>query len=200
MIETPKIIELLWKPFIEEVKTGNPVYFCFHSEYLNKIFGQYGAAVSDPCQVIMDAANEFLVVENTDVYVEPEALRPIAQGFSAAIILVAQQILAAEEMVKDETGFSENAYFPRLRAMISPDLPEISMNPFSFDDFERIWRRFAKEIMSIEGSTQASVTFQFGVEEGVNKARYFPLSQALLSREDLLLLTHRIGKEKIAKT
>jgi hypothetical protein len=93
--------------------------------------------------------------------------------------------LAVESMVREAHGFSENAYFPRLRRLMSRALPEISTNPFEFSEFEAIWRAIARDLRSIPGFAEACITFRFGVDAGVNKARAFPLSQALLTLEDL---------------
>lgn len=197
MTDTAKLILALWEPFIEEVKTGDPVFFCFYREWLVSALSEIGISTDDPTKIINDAANRFFIVSSDEVIVRPQALAPIEGGFSAAIILVCQQVLAVEEMVRQQSGYTENAYFPRLRRMISPKLEELSLNPFSFDEFEGIWRTLAKEIRSIHGSSDASITFRFGVEQGANKARSFPLSQALLSREDLYLLVRRIGVNRL---
>jgi len=120
-------------------------------------------------------------------------------GMSMAIVLVCQQILAVEDMVRESSGVSENAYFPRLRALMSSELTQISVNPFSFTDFESIWKQFASEVRAFPGSSDDTVTFEFDTYTGVNKARQFPLSQALLSREDLLEITRRVRLEKLRK-
>lgn len=114
-----------------------------------------------------------------------------------SIVLVCQQVLAVEEMMRDRGGFSEHAYFPRLRALMSDHLPTLSMNPFRFGDFQNIWKQFAREIQAIKGCSTATITFKFGEYSGVNKARLFPLSQALLSRADLLELTTRTHTERL---
>lgn len=200
MHDIGKIISILWKPFIPEIASGLPVYFCFHIDFLNALFMENGFASSDIVGDINNAANSLLSIEGADVTLLPNALMPIQQNFSGAILLVCQQVLAVEAMVRDGKGFSENAYFPRLRKMISPSFAELRRNPFDSEEFEKIWRRLEKEIRMIKGSSNASVTFRFGIERGINKSRSFPMSQALLSRNDLLSITTKIGRDKLLKT
>lgn len=199
MIELPKLVSALWAPYLGEIRRGGPVYFCFYRDSLAAICKEHGFD-DDPVELLNRAAHSCLLI-SSDVEVKAEALQPIADGRSAAIVLVAQQVLAVEEMVRDRNGLSDNAYFPRLRRMISPILQDLRSNPFcSFDEFEKIWRTLAYEIRSIPGSTDRSITFRFGEEEGVDKARSFPFSQALLTREDLNTLAIKIGLERIRKS
>lgn len=199
MADIDKLILTLWSPFITEIGSGGPIYFCFHRDFLNNLFTENDISVEDPIKFINECASSFFIIDETDVLLKGNALVRRECGFSPAILFICQQILAAEEMVRDPNGFSEHAYFPRLRKMISDYLPELTKNPFSFDDFESIWLKIAEEIRSVKGNKKSTITFRFGEEHGVNKARSFPLSQALLNREDLLLLIGRIGKEKLLK-
>lgn len=185
------LVATLWGLFKPDIKSGHPVFFSFSRESLSPAFQ------SDAHRRICDAANSLLVVHKNSVELKPEALSANHAGFTASIVLVAQQILAVEEMVDDPSGFSENAYFPRLRKMISPALSEVSANPFNFEEFESIWRSFASEIRSFNKSTEASITFRFGDETGANKAKGFPLSQALLTQENLLTLVRMMGQKAV---
>jgi hypothetical protein len=143
---------------------------------------------NDPVRAISDAARTLFELDGNSVTLSPGVLQPDDTGISNAIILVCQQVLAVEDMVRQGEVYSENAYFPRLRMHMAPQLPAISSNPFRFDEFESIWRQLAREIRAIPGATEDSITFQFGSYSGVNKARLFPLSQALFSRSDLQLI------------
>ncbi len=191
MVDTNLLSSILWRPFVEQAKTGDPIFFCFHAEMLADLFRDARIPFDNPVRIIDDVANSLLHIDDDDVEIDQSTFKPNKSGFSCAIILACQQVLVVEDMVRDPNGFSENAYFPRLRAKIG--LPERSLNPFTFDDFERVWRQLSVEVKSIPGASQKSVTFAFGIESGINKARSFPMSQALLSRDDLFVLVQKIG-------
>jgi hypothetical protein len=195
--DSQRLTAVLWKPFLDDIRSGGPVFFGFSAEFLAELFRSEGIESSDPVKTICDGARRLFAVSTDDAVLTSEALRQGASGFSPAIVLACQQVLAVEEMVREPRGFSENAYFPRLRRLMSPDLAQLSLNPFPFDEFEAIWRTLAKEIRSVPGSTDASITFRFGVETGVNKARSFPLSQGLLSLEDLRVIVSEVGLRRL---
>ena len=198
MDEAQKLGEALWGLFREEIRTGEPVFFCFSQETLSDglpLRTKWGSAIGFGLR----GSPNFFDVDGDTVSLRPTALAVGWNGLTMAIVLVCQQVLAVEEMVREASRYSENAYFPRLRSIMAPELPELSVNPFAFDEFEAIWRRFAKEIRSIPGSTDDSITFQFGAYSGVNKARAFPLSQALLSRADLAEIVQQCRLERLRK-
>lgn len=193
MVSADQLADMLWHPFLSQIQTGDPVFFCFHKEMISDIFREFSIPADHPADIVNAAARSLISIDGEDVEIDPKTFELTSSGFSLAIILACQQILVVEEMVREPRGFSEHAYFPRLRAKISEDLPQRSLNPFSFEDFEQIWRQLAKEIRSIKGSEERSVTFTFGIETGINKARSFPLSQALLSHDDLFTIVRKIG-------
>src|SRR5262249_40771872 len=163
-----------------DIAKGGPVYFTFSAELVRTLLSERGHATADPILEVCEAARQLYFIAGDDAVLREHALDVGAGGRSLAIILVCQQVLAVESMVRVPVGFSENAYFPRLRRLMSPLLAERSNNPFDFAEFEAIWRALGRDIRSVVGSADASITFRFGVESGVNKARAFPLSQALL--------------------
>jgi hypothetical protein len=191
------LVNALWDLFRSEIATGDPVFFCFSQETMREELLSAGLECESPLQTICDAAQTCFRVYGHFAALRPEALSPISAGMSMSIVLVCQQVLAVEEMMRDRGGFSEHAYFPRLRALMSDQLPTLSINPFRFGDFERIWKQFSREIQSIEGCSSATITFKFGEYSGVNKARLFPLSQALLSRGDLFEIMRRSSTERL---
>ena len=193
MIEPNALARCLWKPFLADISRGGPVYFTFSAELVRELLSQEGHEASDPISEVCDAARRLYFVAGSEATLHEDALDVTESGRSLAIILVCQQVLAVEAMVRDPHahGFSENAYFPRLRQLMSPLLEIVSTNPFHFAEFEAIWRAFARDIRSVPGHSDASITFRFGVETGVNKARAFPLSQALLTLEDLKVIAQR---------
>jgi hypothetical protein len=197
--EEGRLIEILWDLFKDEITSGEPVFFCFSQETLRERLGASGSEVASPLALVCATARRCFDVEGHHVYLHPESLIPAQKGVSMAIVLVCQQVLAVEDMVRESSGVSENAYFPRLRALMSSELTQISVNPFPFADFESIWKQFASEVRAFSGSSDDTVTFEFDTYTGVNKARQFPLSQALLSREDLLEITRRAKLERLRK-
>jgi hypothetical protein len=196
LIEAADLARCLWKPFLGDIAKGGPVYFTFSAELVRTLLSEQGHTTGDPVLEVCEAARQLYFIAGNDAVLREYALDVGASGRSLAIILVCQQVLAVESMVRDPKGFSENAYFPRLRRLMSPLFAEISNNPFDFAEFEAIWRALARDIRSVAGSTDASITFRFGVESGVNKARAFPLSQALLTLEDLRVISMR-GKHRL---
>jgi hypothetical protein len=191
LIEPADLAGCLWKPFPEDISGGGPVYFTFSAELVRTLITEGGYGTSDPVSDVCAAARQLYSIAGNEAVLHEDALDVGPSGRSLAIVLVCQQVLAVESMVRDPNGFSENAYFPRLRRLMSPLLDEVSTNPFHFSEFEAIWRALARDIRSIPGYSDASITFRFGVESGVNKARAFPLSQALLTLEDLRVIALR---------
>jgi len=195
-----KLIAILWDPFIKQINSGMPVFFTFHRQFLAELFKKEGIKCHDVVAFITSIANEYLDIQGDRISIKPEAFISVANQFSPVIFLVCQQVLAVEEMVNDESGYSENAYFPRLRKIISPSLGETSLNPFEYKDFSKIWKTLATEMESIDGYTKATSTISFKRIQGMNKARSFPISQALFNKEDLILICTSIGLNSILKS
>ena len=183
--ESEALVKCLWDIFLPEVMSGEPVRFCFSHDVLQKHFTKSGITDKPPADHIGAIARDCFSVSGNKAFLSQDALEETSVGFSKAIILVCQQIIAVEEMIGDGAQYSENAYFPRLRKFMDARLPFWSANPFSFDEFEAIWKTFAREVWKINGSSHETITFEFDAYEGANKARQFPLSQALFSIGDL---------------
>lgn len=182
MNDVSRLVDCLWSLFADEISSGEPVFFCFSQDALVEPFRNFRIEGGSPLEIVCAAARSCYEIDEDHAVLMPGALTAGVNGRSAAIVLVCQQVLAVEEMVNEGGRFSENAYFPRLRALMAKDLPALRMNPFEFDQFEVIWRTFAREIDRTAGATDATITFEFDTYSGVNKARLFPISQALLSR------------------
>lgn len=198
MIEPAELAGCLWKHFLDDLSEGGPVYFTFSAELVRTLVSEGGYETSEPVSDVCDAARQLYSIAGNEAVLHEDALDVGPDGRSLAIVLVCQQVLAVESMVRDPNGYSENAYFPRLRRLMSPLLDEVSTNPFHFSEFEAIWRALAGDIRSMPGYSDASITFRFGVESGVNKARAFPLSQALLTLEDLRVIALR-GRRRLVR-
>ncbi len=183
--ESDALVKCLWDIFMQEVMSGEPVRFCFSHDLLQEHFTKFRLTEKQPADHIGAVARNCFSVSGNKAFLSLDALQQTSVGFSKAIILVCQQIIAVEEMISDGAQYSENAYFPRLRKSMDARLPSWSANPFSFDEFEGIWKTFAREVWGIKGSSHETITFEFDAYEGANKARQFPLSQALFSIGDL---------------
>ena len=195
--DAARLVKCLWSLFADEIALGGPVFFCFSQETLADPLREYGFNTGSPLEIVCAVARECYEVDGEFAFVKPEALLTGPDGRSMAIVLVCQQVLAVEEMVSEGVRYSENAYFPRLRALMESSLSSLRMNPFEFHEFESIWRTFAAEIIRTAGGTDESITFEFGAYSGVNKARLFPMSQALLSRADLDELLERCQSSRL---
>jgi hypothetical protein len=191
-----RLIQALWNLYVPDIASGQPVYFCFCQDSVREALKQAGIASDSPLNVICDAATRCFDITARHVILREDALSGRADGRSMAIVLVCQQVLAVETMV-DDGRVSRNAYFPRLRELMSGELRRDRQCPLSTEDFVQIWRTFQREIKRCEGCTAETVTFQFGRYKGSNKARGFPFSQALLSRADLMSLQRRGRRDKL---
>jgi hypothetical protein len=197
MIDTHALADALWELFRDDIASGDPVFFCFHREILGSALEALGLSHDTVIDGVCAAARTCFDVDGQFVSIRPAALEAGPSGNSLAILLVCQQVLAVEEMESDGLVLTENAYFPRLRSLMSPQLAKYSANPFRFEEFERIWRTFSREIRRIPGSSENTVTFRFDTFSGIDKARHFPLSQALLSRNDLRMLARYCRKSTL---
>ncbi|MGE0188132.1 MAG: hypothetical protein AB7F79_02290 [Steroidobacteraceae bacterium] len=185
MNETERLVSCLWALFSDEIASGDPVFFCFSQETLADQLKLHGFVSTSPLDTVCTVARRCYEVEGDFAFLMPETLTAGPDGRSMAIILICQQVLAVEQMVHEGTRYSENSYFPRLRELMSTRLPLLHSNPFYFREFESIWQTFAREIVRTAGGSNESITFEFGAYSGVNKARLFPMSQALFSKSDL---------------
>ncbi len=191
------MVQALWSDYIDLIKRGAPIYFTFTKDLLEHILNKHEVEFVDSCELINKLAARYFIVEGEMAFLSDDVFVPGDNGFSSVILLVCQQVLVVEEMVRCE-NFSENAYFPRLRAFMSEDLGEISQNPFYYEDFENIWKVLAKEVYSI-GNNKNCITFDFQNKKGASKAKRFPLGQALFTREDIVRLIDSIGRVRVQK-
>lgn len=196
MDEAGRIVGALWSLYMPEIASGHAVYFCFSQDSVREALKEIGIVSDSPIKVICDAARQCFDISTRQATLRKDALVRRAEGRSMAIVLVCQQVLAVETMI-DDGRVSRNAYFPRLRELMSSQLPRDRQCPLSAEEFVQIWRTFQQEIESCEGCTDATVTFQFERYTGSNKTRGFPFSQALLSRADLLELQQHARRDRL---
>lgn len=190
------LVNILWKEHLPLIKAGLPIYFTYTRDSLRKTFFEASIDTEDPILDICEAIQDFILVDSDSAYILDSAYERNDQGFSKAILFVCQQVLVVEEMVRSN-DFGPNAYFPRYREMLSPQLSDKSLNPFDYDDFEKIWQTLANEIKWAGGSSN-SITFQFGKKQGPSQSKRFPLSQALLSKDDIAKIISFLGRSNLS--
>jgi len=95
----------------------------------------------------------------------------------------------------EEVLVREDIPFETGRGLVNSEVRELeplSQNPFDYIDFENIWRTLSKEVFKLSHNPKC-ITFNFEQAHGANKAKRFPLSQALYSKEDVIRLIDKIG-------
>ncbi|MDA8561014.1 hypothetical protein N9L33_04335 [Nitrospinae bacterium] len=192
---------ILWKYFYDEVASGDPVYLTIDSRLICKLFHESfphqpnikNIKIEDYFNV---ACSKLLSVDNNRATVKAFTYELIDNGFSCAIVLAAQQILVVEEMAKT-SNFTHDAYFPRYRERIKFTKKNINnhQNPFNVKEFEKIWMALKKDLLSIPGCSEYSITFKEG-RGSKNLTRNYPISQALFAQKDLFKLRSLVPTEK----
>ena len=183
----------IWGYFEEFVKTGEPVYLTINANLLNEIIEDKLAVKIDGNSILEtfnSACNKLFIKFDDYVSISSSAWEKNENNRSLVMCLAAQQILAAEQMHSDES-FTQNAYFPRYRKLIKVKKENLSSCPMRQNTFLKIWTELEKEILSIDGATYKTITFKQGSSVR-DKNRAFPISQALLSRQDVNIITKKI--------
>ena len=183
----------IWEYFEDFVKTGEPVYLTIDANLLNKIIEDKLAVKIDgnsALDTFNSVCNKLFVNFDDYVSISSSAWEKGENNRSLVMCLAAQQILAAEQMYTDES-FTQNAYFPRYRRLIKAKKENLSSCPMRQNIFLKIWTELEKEILSIDGATYRTITFKQGSSVR-DKNRAFPISQALLSRQDVYIITKKI--------
>jgi hypothetical protein len=185
--KTPQFwADLFWKHFKPQVESGSPVYFAFDNNLIRKLCNE-DFKQTFSLEVIKEyfnaACGQLICLDGNKPTFKPLTFLKQTNGFSCSILLVAQQILVVEEMAVDG-AFSYDSYFPRYRKRIKFMKTIHHSNPFEIDEFVQIWEVLKKEIQSISGSSDYSITFKEGSGKK-NYSRNFPISQALFSQIDL---------------
>ncbi|MFC1749147.1 hypothetical protein ACFL2V_10120 [Pseudomonadota bacterium] len=185
----------LWRYFLPQIQTGRPFYFSIDSTLLQElVLSDEPNRSDDPIQHLARSCQELIFIRGRRVHLCYERLRVApALGESNVICLVALQVAAVELMTQDES-YSGRAYFPRLRELLDiGDKGIPSSDPFYHRQFDEIWARFKIEILGHPGASARSITFHKG--KGRNLHRELPLSQALLTAEELARLYSRFDSQ-----
>jgi len=185
----------LWQHF-DEILTNSPQspFYLVIDKFLIKSVAEH--ILNTNCD-IFSAYNSFNLKCNTlfnkydkSLTILEETWIPDKYNHSLVICLAAQQVLAVEEMYDDEL-FSNNSYFPRYRSLLQLDSLSHSC-PLKQNEFKKIWETLKSEILKYEGTDQTIITFKPG--RGLKeKNRNYPLSQALLSQQDVIKILDHIG-------
>lgn len=140
---------------------------------------------------LRDYCNQLVIAMGSKVTIRPTAFKEGDHGYSPAICMIALQILAVEKMISDEKG-GANKYYLRLREISGYSTDDHS-NPFEFEDFEKLWKQFAKELKTLKKAQPHNITFRRG-EPGQNKYRNYPMSQSLLDEQSLRVIHNAIKR------
>ncbi len=199
--ENTDIVKCLWENFEHLLKREVPVYFTFTRYNVSRLVADQMEIINldEAYEVFLKHTRKMLKISGGKVFIAEEAYKQIWGDKCSVILLVALQILAVELMNNQGTDFTQNAYFPRLRELISDELPLESLLPFDSEEYEKIWSTFANEIKGYYKSKQAIITFDIKATQSF-KNKIMPLSQALLSHSDLAklgIILHDSGQLQI---
>ncbi len=182
--------QLLWEYLLEYYCTGGPVYLCFNVNVLQNILkNEFSTSFTqkEAEQLFMTACNSMIRVYGGKAWI-PEVVFAATDGNrSLCLSYAVQQILTAEKMFSDEK-YTADAYFPRYRKAMGL-LDESGAMPISYEQFHRIWSTLKNELLSLPSVSEDKITFSKG--KGKNLNRSLPLSQALLSHENLIRICSR---------
>ena len=177
------------------VQSGSPFYLSVDKRLLNHLLG----VTSDDKQLFSQNVDSFHLAckklfskNGSQLDLRQRVFEKISgKNYSCAICLAAQQVLVVEEMLRDE-DYSEHSYFPRYREILEVTTGNQNSTPLTTDSFTKIWETLANEIRFFSGSD--FITFSPGTTRR-ELNRNLPLSQALLTTQDLIKLKRRFDNK-----
>ena len=180
---------VLWRHFLPRVASGAPFYLAADRQLIGALFrgdlrsaGGIDEAVRAfhaACSTLVDSSGPRMLIR------EHVFQRVPGQAYTRVICLAVQQVLVVESMLHDGV-YSEQSYFPRYRDVLGAAEPNEHSSPLATAVFSEIWRTLARELTSVPGASDRTVTFEAG--RGRDRNRQFPLSQALLTTHDLTII------------
>jgi len=188
----------LWAYFTPFLDVGIPVYFNFHRTLLEDIITKESPEFTraEALEHFLVSARSYLSITNSRARINESVYKKNNLGDSSVILLIALQVLAVEETIKKENEFTDAAYFPKLRTLISDTLNIESSLPFDPFEFDMLWSTFKSEVQE-----KAPITkfLTFDIEKlGAFKNKSKPLSQALLSHKDLATLASKYYEKNLS--
>lgn len=181
----------LWRYIESNYVVGEALYLSFDAVTLDNIyFAERGSNATSgyisPIDSLNAACSELYSNTHQSRWsISPDCFETDSRGRSFAICIVAQQILAAELMISDG-AYSADSYYIRYRELLGLT-KLLKQSPIEYAAFERLWSVVADEILTLNGASNESITFQQG-NGAKNKYRNFPISQSLLDGETLQLI------------
>lgn len=188
------LVRDLWSFYLKDINSRLPVYFCFTKSQIREVLIKNNLISSDYLNDFCRIAKKFLEIKNEQILISESLYQPVWNKTSGTILLIALQVLAVELMDKSEQGIGADAYFPRLRKLLGVKDELEGRNPFSESDFIKLWKTFENEILHLGGCSN-TITFQEGYGRK-DKNRNFPISQALLSQNELFVVLSLIYKNQ----
>ena len=189
---------LLWTHFIPFAQSKTPFYLSVDERLLNCLLG----VTPDNKKLFSDNIDSFHLmckklfnIDKCQASLKQSVFEKVSEkNYSCAICLASQQVLVVEKMLRDEK-YSENSYFPRYRELLGVTGGNQNSNPLTTKSFTKIWGVLANEIKFFS-ETDGTVTFSSGkTRKELN--RNFPLSQALLTTQDLIKLKKKFVDNKL---
>lgn len=183
--------QLLWKYLIDSYCTGGPVYLSYNVSVLRDILNiEFSTSCTrkEAEQLFMTACNSNTRIYGGKVWIPEFVFSATDDNRSLCLSYAVQQILTAEKMFSD-IKYTADAYFPRYRNVMGLS-DESGAMPISYEQFDRIWSTLKSELLALPSVSEEKITFSKG--KGKNLNRNFPLSQALLSHENLVRICNNI--------
>ena len=177
----------LWKYIERQYEEHRPLYLSFDSRTLAEIFSDEEdhskelevdnavASLNNACHQLYSRTS----LRNWGL--KPYCFDFDSKGRSFSICIVAQQVLAAEMMISDESYSADNYYVRYCELLGREEVQKHS--PLRYMDFARVWSVVRLELLSMSGASEKTITFEMG--RGKNKFRNLPISQSLLNIQSL---------------
>lgn len=186
-LEIKRWKECLWDFVERQYQPAQRLFICIDALALASMMAK--AQKTESCTAeeaerdFLEACSEYVTIRGNRATISNVAFTEMDDGRTMVICYAAQQILAAEKMTNDEQT-SADSYYPRYRSLLGFADPNLHQCPISYQQFRRIWGTLRKEILRLPNASPRVVSFRPGA--GLkNRFRNFPMSQALLSLDDL---------------
>lgn len=186
----------LWADIQSKYVAGQPIYLAFDKLLLGQLYGGNSVANHGGDQAVLaaedlhHACRTLFIVDYRKVALQPELFKKTDNGVSLVLVFAVQQIIAVEEMAAD-TDCSADAYYRHYCQAIDKGISNRKKCPIGYDDFERIWDTLKHELLIQLQADERQITFKQG-KGSKNKYRNYPLSQALLTLDDLNTLATQL--------
>jgi len=195
--------ECLWDFVEQQYQPAQRLFICIDAlalaSMMAKMLEEESCTVEEAERDFLRACSEYITIRGNRATISNTVFTKMEDGRSMVICYAAQQILAAEKMTNDEQ-VSADSYYPRYRTLLGFADNNLHQCPISYQQFRRIWCALEKEILTLPNASPRVISFEPGA--GLkNRYRNYPLSQALLSLDDLDRATNALSDhERLSDT